>query len=46
MLKGMLRVRPASFSGRVYRVEGAYNDPMPVQKPRPPIMIVRGAARG
>src|SRR5215217_9412189 len=31
--------RPASFSGKHYTVEGAYNDPMPVQKPRPPIMI-------
>jgi alkanesulfonate monooxygenase SsuD/methylene tetrahydromethanopterin reductase-like flavin-dependent oxidoreductase (luciferase family) len=31
--------RPASFSGKHYQVEGAYNDPLPVQKPRPPIMI-------
>jgi F420-dependent oxidoreductase-like protein len=31
--------RPASFGGKHYTVAGAYNDPMPVQKPRPPIMI-------
>jgi len=31
--------RPASFSGKHYTVANAYNDPMPVQKPRPPIMI-------
>jgi F420-dependent oxidoreductase-like protein len=35
----MMTQRPASFSGKHYTVEGAYNDPMPVQKPRPPIMI-------
>ncbi|MGI9149366.1 MAG: TIGR03560 family F420-dependent LLM class oxidoreductase [Chloroflexota bacterium] len=31
--------RPASFNGKHYTVEAAYNDPPPVQKPRPPIMI-------
>lgn len=31
--------RPASFSGKHYTVDRAYNDPMPVLKPRPPIMI-------
>jgi F420-dependent oxidoreductase-like protein len=35
----MLTQRPASFSGKHYSVQHAYNDPMPVQKPRPPIMI-------
>jgi F420-dependent oxidoreductase-like protein len=35
----MLTQRPASFSGKHYTIEQAYNDPMPVQKPRPPIMI-------
>ncbi|HYO50357.1 MAG TPA: LLM class F420-dependent oxidoreductase [Chloroflexia bacterium] len=35
----MLTQRPASFSGKHYSVHNAYNDPMPVQKPRPPIMI-------
>jgi F420-dependent oxidoreductase-like protein len=35
----MLTTRPASFHGQFYTVEDAYNDPMPVQQPRPPIMI-------
>jgi F420-dependent oxidoreductase-like protein len=35
----MLTQRPASFSGAHYTVQDAYNDPMPVQRPRPPIMI-------
>ena len=35
----MLTQRPATFSGTHYSVQNAYNDPMPVQKPRPPIMI-------
>jgi F420-dependent oxidoreductase-like protein len=39
IVERMLTQRPASFTGKHYRVEDAYNDPMPVQKPRPPIMI-------
>lgn len=35
----MLRERPVSFSGKHYTVRNAFNDPMPVQKPRPPILI-------
>ena len=35
----MMTRRPASFAGKHYRVEDAYNDPPPVQQPRPPIMI-------
>jgi F420-dependent oxidoreductase-like protein len=35
----MLTQRPASFSGQHYSIQGAYNDPRPVQQPRPPIMI-------
>ena len=35
----MLTQRPASFSGQHYAIKDAYNDPMPVQQPRPPIMI-------
>ncbi len=35
----LMTQRPASFSGKHYTVEGAYNDPMPVQQPRPPIMV-------
>ncbi len=37
--------RPASFSGKHYTVETAYNDPMPVQQPRPPIMIGGGGEK-
>ena len=35
----MLRQRPASFTGKHYSIENAYNDPRPVQQPRPPILI-------
>ena len=35
----MLTQRPASFRGKHYTIQNAYNDPMPVQQPRPPIMI-------
>jgi F420-dependent oxidoreductase-like protein len=35
----MLTQRPASFAGQHYQVTDAYNDPPPVQQPRPPIMI-------
>ncbi|MFL5732511.1 MAG: TIGR03560 family F420-dependent LLM class oxidoreductase [Chloroflexia bacterium] len=35
----MLTRRPASFNGKHYAIQNAYNDPMPVQKARPPIMI-------
>ncbi len=41
----MLTQRPASFEGRHYTVRNAYNDPLPVQKPRPPIMIGGGGER-
>lgn len=35
----MLTCHSASFNGRHYSIKDAYNDPRPVQKPRPPIMI-------
>ena len=35
----MMTQRPATFSGKHFRVADAYNDPPPVQQPRPPIMI-------
>jgi len=35
----MLTQRPASFTGKHFSIKDAYNDPMPVQQPRPPIMI-------
>jgi F420-dependent oxidoreductase-like protein len=35
----MLTQRPASFRGKHYAIQDAYLDPMPVQQPRPPLMI-------
>jgi F420-dependent oxidoreductase-like protein len=35
----MMTQRPARFSGKHFTVAAAYNDPPPVQQPRPPIMI-------
>ena len=35
----MLRQQPVSFSGQHYTITDAFNDPLPVQKPRPPILI-------
>jgi F420-dependent oxidoreductase-like protein len=35
----LLTRRAVSFSGRHYTLDNAFNDPMPVQKPRPPILI-------
>lgn len=39
ILDRMMTERPANFAGKYYSVDNAYNDPMPVQKPRPPIVI-------
>jgi len=39
IVDSLMTQRPASFSGKQYTVAEAYNDPLPVQKPRPPIMI-------
>jgi F420-dependent oxidoreductase-like protein len=39
ILDRMLTQRPATFTGKHYAIHNAYNDPMPVQKPRPPILI-------
>ena len=41
----MLTERPASFHGKHYTIDGALNDPMPIQKPRPPLMIGGGGER-
>ena len=41
----MMTQRPASFSGKHYQLAAAYNDPPPVQKPRPPIMIGGGGEK-
>ena len=35
----LFREGPASFEGRHFRLEGAYNHPPPVQQPRPPIWL-------
>lgn len=35
----------ASFEGTYYRLEGAYNNPPPLQKPHPPIMVAGGGPR-
>jgi F420-dependent oxidoreductase-like protein len=35
----MMTQSPASFEGKYYQVKEALNLPMPVQKPRPPILI-------
>jgi alkanesulfonate monooxygenase SsuD/methylene tetrahydromethanopterin reductase-like flavin-dependent oxidoreductase (luciferase family) len=35
----MMTQRPAQFAGKHFTVANAYNDPPPIQKPRPPIMI-------
>lgn len=39
LIDRMLTQRPASFAGKHYTIRNAYNDPMPVQKPRPPLLI-------
>lgn len=39
ILDQMLTQRPVNFTGKHYAVQNAYNDPLPVQKPRPPILI-------
>ncbi len=38
----MMTERPASYSGKHYSIHEALNDPLPVQKSRPPIMIGGG----
>ncbi len=37
--KLMMTERPATYEGKHYSIHGALNDPLPVQKPHPPIMI-------
>jgi len=39
VVDSMLTQRPAGFTGKHYRITGAYNDPRAVQRPRPPILI-------
>jgi alkanesulfonate monooxygenase SsuD/methylene tetrahydromethanopterin reductase-like flavin-dependent oxidoreductase (luciferase family) len=39
IMRGMFEHERFSFSGEHYTVDGAWNNPRPVQKPRPPIWI-------
>jgi alkanesulfonate monooxygenase SsuD/methylene tetrahydromethanopterin reductase-like flavin-dependent oxidoreductase (luciferase family) len=39
ILDVMMRRSPASYTGRRLSIRQARNDPPPVQKPRPPILI-------
>ena len=39
ILKAMFSQSKASFAGRYYTVADAYNNPQPVQKPHPPILM-------
>lgn len=45
IMRKMMTERPASYSGKHYSIDKALNDPMPVQKPRPPIMIGGGGEK-
>jgi len=39
LIKEMWTKEKATFTGKFYRVEEAYNNPKPIQKPHPPIWI-------
>ncbi|MFA5787304.1 MAG: LLM class flavin-dependent oxidoreductase [Actinomycetota bacterium] len=39
VIAAMFERSPASFEGRFYRVEGAHNEPKPLQVPRPPLWV-------
>lgn len=39
IVDAMLRISPTSFAGRYHVIEQALNDPPPVRRPRPPILI-------
>lgn len=39
VIRALWTERPASFSGRYYRVDQARESPLPIQRPHPPIMI-------
>jgi len=45
IMKLMMTERPASFDGQHYSIDEALNDPLPVQKPHPPIMIGGGGEK-
>jgi F420-dependent oxidoreductase-like protein len=39
VVDALLTTRPASFHGRYYELDRALNDPPPVRRPRPPLLI-------
>ena len=41
----LLRQTETSYEGAYYRIDGAVMNPLPLQKPRPPIMSPRWAQR-
>jgi F420-dependent oxidoreductase-like protein len=43
--KLMMTERPATYEGKHYSIHEALNDPLPVQKPHPPIMIGGGGEK-
>ena len=45
IIKKMMTDRSASFTGKHYRLEEALNEPQPVQRPHPPIMIAGGGEK-
>lgn len=45
VLKAMWTQERASFKGRYYQVDGAINEPKPVQKPHPPLWIGGGGEK-
>jgi F420-dependent oxidoreductase-like protein len=45
IIKKMMTERPASYAGKHYSIHEALNDPMPVQRPHPPIMIGGGGEK-
>lgn len=45
VLRACFTSSPAEFQGKHYRLSGVTNEPMPVQKPHPPILIGGGGKR-
>jgi probable F420-dependent oxidoreductase len=45
VLEGVLSGEPFSFEGTHYRIDGHTGRPLPVQRPRPPILIGAGGPR-
>ncbi len=45
IVDAMLTERPATFQGHHYSIDRALNDPPPVQRPRPPILVAGNGER-